>query len=149
MEEGTVRKNYINILEKVLRVRQACDHPYLVLLGTEVSWTKNFCGLKIFPEEQSKCGSASSESEIPKFGRCRFNEISWQRERSVQWLSSGNGWYIFSDWMWTQILQNCILNFLSIFSEFVILTTFSVLNHLQSLKKVKNSKLNAWNVTVT
>jgi hypothetical protein len=43
MEEGTVRKNYINILEKVLRVRQACDHP--------------------------------SESEIPKFGRCRFDEI--------------------------------------------------------------------------
>lgn len=35
IREGTAQNSFIHILETLLRVRQACDHPYLVLLSGE------------------------------------------------------------------------------------------------------------------
>lgn len=35
-KEGTVQSNYIHVLEMLLRVRQSCDHPYLVLIAPQV-----------------------------------------------------------------------------------------------------------------
>ncbi|KQK10005.2 hypothetical protein BRADI_2g51727v3 [Brachypodium distachyon] len=50
---GTVKQNYVNILLMLLRLRQACDHPYLVK-GHESSWASSLEIAKKLPMERQQ-----------------------------------------------------------------------------------------------
>jgi hypothetical protein len=69
VQSGTVLKNYAHILELLLRLRQACDHPLLVINGRKNAILDQECLLCLEPVDdavQTMCGHVYCRSCITR-----------------------------------------------------------------------------------
>ena len=74
VEIGTVLRNYAHILELLLRLRQACDHPNLVVSSRSKN-AKNVNKLLEKYLKESHTIDSSSENFTNIFNRCNINDI--------------------------------------------------------------------------
>ncbi|XP_074269916.1 helicase-like transcription factor CHR28 isoform X2 [Silene latifolia] len=71
-ESGTVKQNYVNILLMLLRLRQACDHPFLVKgYGSNSALKSSISAAKKLPREQQICLLNCLEASLAICGICR------------------------------------------------------------------------------
>ncbi|KAL7617813.1 hypothetical protein Lser_V15G03618 [Lactuca serriola] len=76
LEQGRVLHNYASILELLLRLRQCCDHPFLVSRGDTQELNKFFTHIQVtteefFPQWRSLSGPPLKHQEV----RCETNVI--------------------------------------------------------------------------
>jgi len=59
IKSGTVMQNYANVLELLLRLRQACDHPFLVCNAIRKSQSGNMNNLDQILKKMTAASNAS------------------------------------------------------------------------------------------
>ncbi|KAK9706683.1 hypothetical protein RND81_07G144400 [Saponaria officinalis] len=70
-ESGTVKQNYVNILLMLLRLRQACDHPFLVQgYGSSSTLKSSINAAKKLPREQQISLLSRLEASLAICGIC-------------------------------------------------------------------------------
>merc|ERR1711871_429709 len=56
VQAGTVLNNYAHIFDILIRLRQACDHPYLVIFSEKNKKEGAYQGVAAVHEEELECG---------------------------------------------------------------------------------------------